>query len=144
MNDAAQIRRCNSAPRANRPLLQTPDPKISNRESRRLPQRSNRENNAWFLNRVRALNTRRSSITQFNKQSRKRGLKAPSVNVSVKKKSIERFQQLTQNLNVRMFRLDRMRERKQGERKFSRWIAAGLQSPRSIANRVQRYSETGV
>src|ERR1700723_2462242 len=121
MNDAAQIRRCNSAPRANRPLLQTPDPKISNRESRRLPQRSNRENNAWFLNRVRALNTRRSSITQFNKQSRKRGLKAPSVNVSVKKKSIERFQQLTQNLNVRMFRLDRMRERTPSERKCARW-----------------------
>ena len=144
MNDAAQIRRCTSAPRANPLLLQTPNPKISNRESLRFPQRSNRESNPRFSNRVRNVDPRPSSTAEFNKQSRKRGLKAPSINVSVKKISIERFQQLTQNLNVRMFRLDRMRERKQGERKFSRWIAAGLQSPRSIANRVQRYSEIGV
>ena len=32
MNDTDQIRRCNSAPRADHPLLQAPNPKISNRE----------------------------------------------------------------------------------------------------------------
>ena len=36
MNDAAQIRRCNSAPCADHSLLRIPNPKISNRESLRL------------------------------------------------------------------------------------------------------------
>jgi hypothetical protein len=84
--------------------------KISNRElpgiridlthtNQTLHRRSNRENHAWPLDRVRAdgsarrnidqhakvnppepaiRKTRRNLITQFNKQSRKRGLKAPS------------------------------------------------------------------
>src|ERR1700723_290784 len=117
MNDAAQIRHCTSAPRATPPLLQTPNPKIPNRESLRSHHRSNRENNAWLLNRVRTVNTRPSSTAEFNKQSRKRGLKAPSINVSVKKISIERFQQLTQNLNVRMFRLEMFERRTRSERK---------------------------
>src|ERR1700723_330018 len=106
MDYAAQIRRCNSALRANPLILHTPNPKISNRESPRSPHRSNRENNACSSNRVRAINTQRSSITEFNKRSRKRSNKAPSKNVSVKKKSTEHFQQLTQILNERMFRLE--------------------------------------
>ena len=67
MNDAAQIRRCTSALRANRPLPPTPDPKISNREPLRLEinvtqtkqttqPHSNRELRALFSNRVRAVN----------------------------------------------------------------------------------------
>src|ERR1700723_3138527 len=36
MNDAAQIRRCGGALRANHPLLPAPDPKNSNREALRL------------------------------------------------------------------------------------------------------------
>ena len=65
MNDAAQIRRCIGALRANRPLPPTPDPKISNREPLRLEiyvtqtkqttqPHSNREAEALFSNRVRA------------------------------------------------------------------------------------------
>ena len=80
--------------------------KISNRESLRFPHRSKRENDAGFSMRVRGVTTRRSSISEFNKQSRKRTLKAPSKNVSVRKKSAERFQQLTQILIERMFRLE--------------------------------------
>jgi hypothetical protein len=168
MNDAAQICRCNSAPCANPVLPQTPNLKISNRESLRLEinvtqtkqttqPRSNRELEALFLNRVRAddsarryiaravnrlrdcraidsarqkihppaktnppepgsPNTRRSSITQFNKQFRKRSIKAPSKNVSVRKKSAERFQSLTQILIDTMFRLEILARRTRGER----------------------------
>src|SRR5580704_8765719 len=60
--------------------------------------------------------TRRSSITQFNKQFRKRSIKAPSKNVSVRKKSTERFQQLTQILIDTMFRLEILARRTRGER----------------------------
>jgi hypothetical protein len=188
MNDAAQICRCNSAPCANPVLPQTPNLKISNRESLRLEinvtqtkqttqPRSNREVEALFSNRVRAVNrlrdcggidsarryrvwavnplcdfrpidsarrnrvwaddsargnvderaktnppepgipyTRRSSITQFNKQFRKRSIKAPSKNVSVRKKSAERFQSLTQILIDTMFRLEMLARRIRSER----------------------------
>src|SRR5580704_19412433 len=187
MNHMAQIRRTTSTLRANPVLPQTQNLKISNRESLRLEinvtrtkqttqSRSNRELEALFSNRVRAVNrlrdcggidrlrdcggidsarryrvwavnplcdfrpidsarrnrvwaddsareyideraktsppepgirdTRRSSIIQFNKQFRKRSIKAPSKNVSVRKKSTERFQQLTQILIDTMFRLE--------------------------------------
>src|SRR5580704_762595 len=67
MNDAAQIRRCSSALRANHSILQTPNLKISNREPLRLETdvtqtkqttqpHSNREAEALFSNRVRAVN----------------------------------------------------------------------------------------
>jgi hypothetical protein len=49
MNDAAQIRRCSDALRAGHSLLQPPDPKIPNRESRpskTYRSRTNRENTA--------------------------------------------------------------------------------------------------
>src|SRR5580704_7003479 len=73
MNDAAQIRRCTSALRANRPLPPTPDPKISNREPLRLEinvtqtkqttqPHSNRELEALFSNRVRADDSARGYI----------------------------------------------------------------------------------
>jgi hypothetical protein len=197
MNHMAQIRRTTSTLRANPVLPQTQNLKISNRESLRLEinvtrtkqttqSRSNRELEALFSNRVRAVNrlrdcggidrlrdcggidsarryrvwavnplcdfrpidsarrnrvwaddsargyideraktsppepgirdTRRSSIIQFNKQFRKRSIKAPSKNVSVRKKSTERFQQLTQILIDTMFRLEILARRTRGER----------------------------
>jgi hypothetical protein len=158
MDGAAQFRRCGGAPRASLPLLHAPSPKISNRESVRLEidlthtkqttdSHSNREDNACFSGRIRAVNrlcdcraidsarrnrvraddsargytdqpaktnppepqirtTRRGSITEFNKRFRKRSKKAPSLRVSVRKKSSGRFQQLTQILIERMFRLE--------------------------------------
>ena len=144
MNDAAPIRRCSGALRAGHLLLPPPDPTISNREALRLEinvthtkqttrPHSNREGEALFSNRVRAVNrlrdchgidsprryriraddsarrkivrsaktnprvqeirdTRPSSITEFNKRCRKRAQKTPSLRVSVRKKSAERFQ----------------------------------------------------
>ena len=146
MNDADQIRRCNGALCANLSLLQIQNPEFSNREALRLEinvtqtkqttqPHSNREAEALFSNRVRAVdrlrdcqaidsarryiaravnrlrdcsgieparrnihqpaktnppepgirNTRRSSITEFNKQSRTRCQNVPSKNVSVRK-----------------------------------------------------------
>jgi hypothetical protein len=175
MNDAAQIRRCNGGLRPKNSLLQTPNPKISNREAlqlethvthtkQRAAHRSNRERNAFFSDRVRAdhpthcrppiisnreslrfphrsnrknnpllsnhnrptsihppeptrRKIQRNPITQFNKHSRKRGQKAPSKNVSVKKKSAERFQSLTQILIEPMFRLEMLQRRIISEQK---------------------------
>jgi hypothetical protein len=186
MNDAAPIRRCSGALRAGHLLLPPPDPTISNREALRLEinvthtkqttrPHSNREGEALFLNRVRAVNclldchgidsarryiaravnrlcdcgridrlrdchgidsarpsiaqraktnlpepgihkTPPSSITEFNKRFRKRGQKTPSLRVSVRKKSAERFQSLTQILIERMFRLEMLARRITGER----------------------------
>jgi hypothetical protein len=62
-------------------------------------------------------NTRPRSITEFNKRLRKRGQKAPSLRVSVRKKSGERFQSLTQILNDTVFRLEILERRITGERR---------------------------
>jgi hypothetical protein len=158
MNDAAPIRRCSGALRAGHLLLPPPDPTISNREALRLEinvthtkqttrPHSNREGEALFSNRVRAVNrlrdchgidsarpyivkraktnprgqeirdTRPSSITEFNKRFRKRAQKTPSLRVSVRKKSAERFQSLTQILIERMFRLEMLARRITGEQR---------------------------
>jgi hypothetical protein len=133
MNDAAQIRRRSGAPRANPVLLQIPSPKTSNRESVRrirtvtLHSVSNRENNAWLFDQPVNIHppqpelrkTSLNLITEFNKQSRKRSKKPPSLRVSVRKKCAEHFQQLTQILIDTMFRLEMLERRTRSER-FSR------------------------
>jgi hypothetical protein len=137
MDGADQIRRCGGAPRASLPILHASNPKFSNREllgigiyptntNQTVHHRSNRENNARLSSHHQADSTnppepairkmRRDLITQFNKQSRKRCQKAPSKNVSVRKKSVERFQSLTQNLIEPMFRLEMLERRITGER----------------------------
>ena len=78
MNDAAQIRRCTSALRANRPLPPTPDPKISNREPLRLEinvtqtkqttqPHSNRELEELFSNHDRSI--RHLNLKNSNRES---------------------------------------------------------------------------
>jgi hypothetical protein len=116
MDGADQIRRCGGALRASLPLLRAPNAKISSRESLRFSHRSNRENNECLPNRARTVNSRPSSMTEFNKRLRKSSPKAPSKNVSVRKKSVERFQSLTQNLIEPMFRLEMLERRITGER----------------------------
>jgi len=113
MNDAAQIRRCIGALRANRPLPPTPDPKISNREPLRLEinvtqtkqttaPHSNREYNAYFPTAIRpAAARRRNELSSAGKPPaiRKRLTGHPSFLLRLKSIAAICFLQFTRQFN---------------------------------------------
>jgi hypothetical protein len=111
MTDAAQIRRCSGALRANLLVPQTPNLRISNRESLRLGTHQAYTNQS--IN-----HTRRDFITPSSRFSGEKSKKAPSKNVSVRKKSAECFQRLTRILIDTMFRLELISDREE-ERRIS-------------------------